>query len=238
MKKKTSLVIILLILLMIFLGIKMVFFSDDIFYPKEKITGTGDIKIACVGDSITYGLGVLSNRDKSWTSLLVKELGSDYQTINYGLISRTLLSTGDYPYMNEKLANKFWNGKEDIIIFMLGTNDSKNINWNYNRFEKEYEGLIMKIKKEKSKSKLYIMIPPQIFINNPNREKPNRNNLENGVIPIINKINDSYKFVKVIDLYTLTKDHKEWFPDGIHPNAVGNKKIAVEIAKVIKGNEE
>lgn len=238
MKKKTSLVIIILILLIVFLVVKIVFFSNDTFYPKEKITGTGDIKIACVGDSITYGLGVSSNRDKSWVSLLAKELGNDYQTINYGLVNRTLLSTGDYPYMNEILAEKFWNSSEDIIIFMLGTNDSKNINWNYNRFEKEYEDLVKRIQKEKSKSKLYIMIPPQIFINNPSKEKPNRNNLENGVIPIINKINDSYKFVKVIDLYTLTKDHKEWFPDGIHPNVVGNKKIAIAVAKAIKDNEE
>ena len=32
--------------------------------------------------------------------------------------------------------------------------------------------------------------------------------------------------VNVIDLYTFSEDHPEWLPDGIHPNAEGNREIA------------
>ena len=33
----------------------------------------------------------------------------------------------------------------------------------------------------------------------------------------------------VIDLYAFTEEHPEWFPDGVHPNAEGNKAIAEHI---------
>ena len=32
--------------------------------------------------------------------------------------------------------------------------------------------------------------------------------------------------IRVIDLYAFTKDHPEWFVDGVHPNIRGNRAIA------------
>ena len=34
------------------------------------------------------------------------------------------------------------------------------------------------------------------------------------------------KVVAVVDLYSATADHPEWFVDGVHPNADGNRAIA------------
>ena len=174
------------------------------------------------------------SKEDNWVSLLGDNLGDDYKTINYGLTSRTLLSTGDYPYMNENKAKRFWNKKEDIVIIMLGTNDTKSINWDYNRFEKEYKELIDRLLKEKPNEKIYIMIPPKIFTDDISIDRPNNDNLEDGVIPIINELKDEYKEIKVIDLYTITKDHSELFIDGIHPNEEGHKVIANEIYKEIE----
>ena len=78
------------------------------------------------------------------------------------------------------------------------------------------------------------MIPPQIFTSDNEEEKPNRINLENGVIPIINKLNDEYSEIDMIDLYSITKDRSELFIDGIHPNEEGHRLIADEIYKVIR----
>ena len=43
--------------------------------------------------------------------------------------------------------------------------------------------------------------------------------------------------IEVIDLYTLTKDHPEWFWDGVHPNAEGNRAIADEIYETVFAQE-
>ncbi len=231
MKNKVVLVVIIVItlfvLLLFLLGDNA---YDKVMYPNAKRVGNGSIKISCVGDSITYGLGVLKNREYAWPSVLAKELGKNYQTINYGLSNRTLLSTGDMPYMKEKLAKEFWNSEEDIILFMLGTNDTKAKNWNKDLFEKEYKNIVKKLKK---KSKLYIMIPPAVFIKHPGKSEPNYKNLEDGVIPIIKKVGKEEN-VEVIDLYTITVDHPEWFKDRLHPNREANEKIAKEIAIIIK----
>lgn len=40
--------------------------------------------------------------------------------------------------------------------------------------------------------------------------------------------------VPVIDLYTFTEDHPEWFVDGVHPNAEGNAAIAQYIKSCLK----
>lgn len=227
MKKITTLLTVIFIIILLVIS-----FNINNTDKRIKVTGAGNIKIACLGDSITYGYGI--DRDKCWVSLLPKMLGEDYQSINYGLISRTLLSTGNYPYFKEEMINNFWNDQEDIIIFMLGSNDTKINNWDYDRFEKEYKQLIERFLKKKKESKLYIMIPPQIF-NNDVDELPNRDNLEKGVIPIINNLKEQYN-LKVIDLYSLTKDHEDWYIDTIHPNEIGHREIAKEIMRVIRGD--
>lgn len=206
----------------------------NFMYPNPRIKGNGAIKISCVGDSITYGLGVFYDKNEAWASLLPEKLDNEYQTTNYGLSSRTLLSTGDMPYMKEKVAEQFWNGNEDIVIFMLGTNDSKKCNWNAEQFEKEYREIIEKLKAKQCNPKLYVMIPTQLFNEKSGEKNPDRKNLEEGVIPSIKKAIEGVSDIEVIDLYELTKNHKEWFSDGIHPNKKGNEIIANEIANTIR----
>jgi len=204
---------------------------NSVMFPKAKVVGDGDVVIACVGDSITYGLGVLDDRDYAWPSLLASY--GNYKTINYGLSRRTLLSDGDLPYFEEDLANEFLNSKEDKVLFMLGTNDSKMINWDKKAFYKEYEKTVDKLIKKVGKENVYLLIPPRVFVKKIRR----RNFINNRIIkeeekPIIEEIANK-KEVNLIDLYSFTEKHKDWFCDRIHPNKKGNKAIAKEIASYI-----
>ncbi len=56
------------------------------------------IRIACVGDSITFGARVPERQ--RWTYPAV--LGERYDVRHFGVSARTLLSAGDHPYVNEK----------------------------------------------------------------------------------------------------------------------------------------
>lgn len=233
MKKNKKRIIIITLTLLAFFMILAILYYISYMYPKPKVKENGKIKISCVGDSITYGLGVVYNQDLAWPSLLPEKLNNEYRTTNYGLSGRTLLSTGDMPYMKEEVAKQFWSNSEDIIIFMLGTNDSKKCNWNPEQFEKEYREMVIKLKEKQGNPKVYVMIPTQLFNENSGEKNPDRKNLEEGVIPEIKRAIDGIEDIEVIDLYELSKNHKEWFDDGIHPNKEGNEAIANAISSVI-----
>ena len=61
------------------------------------------IKIACVGNSITFGSGIKDRGSDSYPAVLNRLLGTDkYEVRNFGVSARTLLSKGDHPYINEQ----------------------------------------------------------------------------------------------------------------------------------------
>lgn len=67
------------------------------------------LAIAAVGDSITFGAGVVATRETdSYPALLEKALGKEYRVVNYGLSGRTLLSNTAKPYFKEALAKKYF----------------------------------------------------------------------------------------------------------------------------------
>lgn len=63
---------------------------------QEKVA---PIRVACVGNSITFGSSI-ANRDKdSYPAVLGQMLGEGYEVRNFGFSGRVLLMDGDYPYM-------------------------------------------------------------------------------------------------------------------------------------------
>src|SRR5690348_3809700 len=89
------------------------------------------LKIACIGDSITMGSGLANPAVESYPGRLQRLLGTNYVVRNYGLSGRTLLKEGDFPYWTESAFTQSKNWAPDIVIIQLGTNDSKPQNWKY-----------------------------------------------------------------------------------------------------------
>ena len=81
-----------------------------------------------------------------------------------------------------------------------------------------------------------MMSPPKAFV--VEVEEKVLFDIQNDVIKdkIANIVSDiaEENECRVIDLYTLTEGHAEWFDDGVHPNAEGNKEIAAYIADELK----
>ena len=60
------------------------------------------IRIACVGNSITYGSGIVPRDKNSFPAQLQSMLGSGYRVMNFGVTGRTLLREDNHPYWIEK----------------------------------------------------------------------------------------------------------------------------------------
>ena len=98
--------------------------AAELFDPAKY---EAPIKVACVGDSITQGAGAA--KGKSYPTQLQEMLGDEWKVMNYGLGGRTLMDRGNRPYMKEKAYQEALASAPDVVIIMLGTNDTKPQNW-------------------------------------------------------------------------------------------------------------
>ena len=89
------------------------------------------VRVACVGDSITYGAGVADRGKNNYPKVLGRLLGPGYETRNFGVSGATLLKKGDRPYWKTSAFKAATEFKPDIVIIKLGTNDSKPQNWKH-----------------------------------------------------------------------------------------------------------
>lgn len=130
--------------------------------PKKEKKQPGKKTIACIGDSITFGSGVVWTRKRdAWPYRLGRLLGEEYQVVNYGISGATMQQVSDKPYRPD-----FYQAVEametEAVILMLGTNDSKPHNWNPEEFEKSYSETVERLKT--STKKLYVMTPTWAFV--------------------------------------------------------------------------
>lgn len=206
-----------------------------IFLPKKEKAKQGKYRILCIGDSITYGAGVLYTRRKdSYPAILEKKLGDGYQVLNYGISGATLIRQSDKPYSASFLqAARKTDPK--ICILMLGTNDSKPQNWDPTSYKDTLAEWIADLKSFPSKPLVYLMTPPAAFGVDC---KPVVYMIREGIIrdeiyPIVKQQSIQHR-TGFVDMYAATQFHPELFGDGVHPNKQGNQLIAQQIYNVLK----
>jgi Lysophospholipase L1 and related esterases len=118
------------------------------------------VRVACVGNSITYGAGLQKRFQNSYPGVLQQMLGKGYDVRNYGISARTLLNKGDYPYMKENAYKEALAFLPNIVTIKLGTNDSKPHNWIYGKeFKNDLQELVLSFKNLPSKPKIYLCLP-------------------------------------------------------------------------------
>ena len=196
----------------------------------------GQIKVACIGDSITYGHGVTNWETENYPAVLQDLLGDKYYVGNYGFIGACVNPNGDKPYTSQPAYQKSLDLDADIIVLMLGTNDSKAENWtDAATFVKAHKALLDTYFADGRQPKVYIGLCAESFdIENPEMEY----GIQPAVVDQIAKaLQDAYasEDVEIIDIHSLTTAHPEWFTkDGVHPNTQGAKAIAEAVAEAIK----
>ena len=216
--------------------------TTEVNSTKEVITEytTGKnskkaVKIACVGDSITYGYGLYNRDSDSYPAVLQQLLGDKYEVINFGLSGRTVELSADKPYMLEDYYEKSKEFSPNIVILMLGTNDTKKINWNRAQFVNDYRFLLESYLSLPSQPQVYVMLPPPLFDMAKKDTYPNQATLRAQTIPLI-KLIASQKKIPVIDVYSAFENKPYLLSDGCHPNEVGAEAIAKLVYNQIKQN--
>ena len=180
--------------------------------PVPVANYTDPIKVACVGDSITAGYGV--DPAWSWDGQLSRFLGDKWDVHNFGVSGATMLKKSDKPYWPLKPYADALALQPDVVIILLGTNDSKPQNWNQDAFLSDYQDMIKSFQALPSKPIIYLGLPIPVAAPGNFTIPPNG---PDEVIPLVKQL-AAQNQCSVIDFNTPMTAHLDWLPDHIHPN--------------------
>lgn len=212
---------------------------------RADLSAPAPTRLACVGDSITYGAGLKDRRNDSYPAQLGRWLGTNWDVRNFGVSGATLLSKGNRPYVKRKEFGQALDFKPDVLVIMLGTNDSKHRtdgnnddtipdNWQYrSNFVGDYEALIAQFQKANPAVKVYVCDPTPCF---PGFGGINDDTIHHDIIPLIHNVAKDTK-ASLIDLYDPMSSRKELFPDTVHPNVAGARLMAADVYTRLTGKE-
>lgn len=191
-------------------------------------------RIACVGDSITWGFTIVNRRKYSYPALMQQRLGDEYEVRNFGYNDAAARFDADTPYVKKHVYQDSLEWNPDVVLLMLGSNDTKRRNWDPEIFRRDYTRIVKSYLKLPSKPRVILIAPIQIF-------QPMHipvlglysETMENGVRPAIREI-ASETGLELVDLANLFTDSK-YMMDGVHPQREGAKMLEEAIFKGVKG---
>lgn len=185
------------------------------------------VKVACVGNSITQGW----HGNPSYVPPLQELLGADYRVENYGRSGATVLKKGDVPYWTQSAFSRALKSNADIITILLGTNDTKSKNWSSysSEFKADYTALIDTLQSANINAQILPVLPVPVCKSNYGI----RNDILKLEITIIKEI-AAEKGLTIIDANSpLLSSGCTCFADGVHPNAAGADTIASVLCRSI-----
>ncbi len=209
----------------------------DNFHPPV-ISLPGRKRVACVGDSITYGCFVPGQPWNSYPRQLGRLLGRGYCVGNFGYTNRTAIFSADYPYVAEKLYARSLKFMPDMVILLLGGNDTKKNNWDPEKFRQDLGRLIDSYKELESDPEIYLLLPTPAF---PFRGKVlwdiRSDVLEEELVPACRQV-AQVRNVTLVDTHDVFAGRSELFIDGCHPNRKGARLLAETVYAAITGNRQ
>jgi sialate O-acetylesterase len=197
---------------------------------------TKKIKVACIGNSVTYGLKLANPAVSAYPEQLQALLGEKYSVKNFGHSGATLLRKGHNPYAKTAAFIQALAFAPDIAIIELGLNDTDPRNWpNYqDEFIADYSWMIDTLRTSNPSVKIYICLNTPIFHDHPRFLSGTREWFwqSQAMIADIAKANQT----ELIDFHTPLYSQPQLFPDAVHPNEEGSFVLAKVAYQQITGD--
>lgn len=193
-------------------------------------------KIACVGNSITYGSGLVNPAEESYPAQLQQLMGDKYVVGNFGKPGATLLNRGHRPYMKQEEFHKAMAFAGDVVVIHLGINDTDPRNWpNYrDSFVKDYLALIDSFRVVNPQCRIIISRLTPIAHRHPRFESGTRD--WHGEIQQVIEAVAAYAGVQLMDFHEPLYPYPFLLPDAIHPSKEGAGIMAKTVYSNITGD--
>ncbi|MEG1996100.1 MAG: GDSL-type esterase/lipase family protein [Oscillospiraceae bacterium] len=175
-------------------------------------------RVACVGDSITYGGG---NKTSSYPAILQTKFDQSgkkgkFTVKNYGvdgLMASPRQGCGLTSHENYIKSKAFL---PNIVVIMLGTNDAKYIGENSPLYKDDMKSIIKAFQDLPSKPKIYIATSPRAHdVGNKGPGRDWASAINEKIVPLQRELAKELD-LPLIDVNEYTKDMKAKVSDGIH----------------------
>ncbi|MBR5852246.1 MAG: sialate O-acetylesterase [Bacteroidaceae bacterium] len=196
-------------------------------------TAQEKMKVACIGNSVTYGYGHKSPGETSYPSQLQQLLGEGYEVRNFGHSGATLLSKGHRPYINLPEYAAALEFAPDIAVIHLGLNDTDPRNWpNYrDEFYGDYINIIEALREANPGVEIKVCQMTPIFHWH-RRFKSGTRDWYWQIQEVIKTIAENGNF-ELINLSRHLYNRPDLMPDALHPNEQGAEIIAKQVYSAI-----
>lgn len=228
--------ILLVLILILACGFAYLYFNGMSGMSNTTDPKDGQIKIACAGDSTTYGHGISGWPGNNYPAVLQNLLGDAYHVNNYGVSSFAVQESADrsyrtLPHYQESIAYD-----ADYVVFMMGSNDSKPHNW---KGADAFREDLLSLLDTYGDSEILLCTLPAAFFLEGQTEGVTNHDIQPLIVNEIAEITREVAAERgytLIDIHALTARHPEWFEkDGVHPSNEGAAAIAGEIYTVLSG---
>jgi len=208
---------------------------SGIVYSPERMLPDEKTRVACIGNSVTYGAGVAGRDTSAYPAVLQRMLGEKYTVGNFGRSGATLLKKGFRPYNRTEEFEAAISFRPDIAVIHLGLNDTDPRAWPDFRdeFISDYLWLIDTLRSVGT-SKFYLARLSPIFHGH-RRFKAGTRDWYWQIQQMIEEV-ASLAGVTLIDFYEPLKDRPDLMPDNLHPDARGAAMLAETVFSAITGN--
>ena len=190
-------------------------------FCTPPIMGQTKIKVVCVGNELTYGVGAVNSEKNNYPTQLANLLGT-----NYEVSSVTQFDAAKFNY--SRLS-------PDVVVLEVGKNEINLVDTSLNSsFEKNCLTLIQSIKQAPTHPRIILLLPTPIFTQNTSAKY--NSVLKTQLIPAIQNV--AYTTgVELLDSYSLLIDRPDLSTDQIHPNSLGATLISKRVYELIKLNQ-
>ena len=204
---------------------------NELEYPDK-------IRVACIGNSVTYGYGITIRERDSYPARLQAILGGKYEVRNFGFSGATMLKKGHKPYWEKPPFAEALDFEPHIVVIHLGLNDTDPRNWTHYQQEltPDYREMIRIFENINTdpEPRVWICRMTPIF----SWHRRFKTGTRNDFWEIQQAIEETARKeeVTLIDLHTPLYTRPDLFPDALHPTEEGAGIIAETVSSYITGD--
>lgn len=194
------------------------------------------VRVACVGNSITYGAGIENRERDAYPAQLQRMLGEGYVVGNFGKSGATLLNKGHRPYIGQEEFQQALTFAGDVVVIHLGINDTDPRDWpNYrDYFVRDYLALIDSFRVVNPKARILVARMTPITYCHSRFESGTRDWHEQ-IQQAIERVAE-LAGAQLIDFHAPLYPYPFMLPDAVHPTAEGAGILAQTVCSAITGD--